>query len=159
MKKDTTPAAADAVGSQLVRGVRPASEATGRIEDLAHRMCWRYKYSTDPAHSHTYTFNRATLLAFADAILEQQRAWAQQAEARAIAAESAEGQRVLAERERLRVLVQAVRDANAVEAHADYPFRVLTALQERAWMALLAGLEGPNVRAKPGATVLRCDSA
>ena len=126
-------------GSQLVRVVRPVSEETGRIEDLAHRICWRYKHSSDPAHSDTYTFNRATLLAFADAILEQQRAWAQQAEARAIAAESAEGQRVLAERERLRVLVQAVRDANAAEAHADYPFRVLTERQENAWHALMAG--------------------
>lgn len=130
-------------GSQLVRGVRPASEATGRIEDLAHRICWRYKHSSDPHHSHTYTFNRATLLAFADAILEQQRTWAQQAEARAIAAESAEGQRVLAERERLRVLVQAVRDANRDAEDAD-TFRLLKPGQERAWMALLAGLEGPN---------------
>jgi predicted transcriptional regulator of viral defense system len=115
---------------------------------LAHRICWRYKHSSDPHHSHTYTFNQATLLAFADAILEQQRAWAQQAEARAIAAESAEGQRVLAERERLRVLVQAVRDANAAEAHGDYPFRVLTARQENAWHALMAGLEEPSVAIK-----------
>jgi hypothetical protein len=105
---------------------------------LAHRICWRYKHSSDPHHSHTYTFNRATLLAFADAILEQQ------AEARAIAAESAEGQRVFAERERLRVLVQAVRDANAAEAHGDYPFRTLTERQEDAWRALMAGIEWPN---------------
>lgn len=31
MKKDTTPAAADAVGSQLVRGVRPVAEIVGGV--------------------------------------------------------------------------------------------------------------------------------
>lgn len=41
-----------------------------QIEALAHRMCWRYKHSTDPAHSHTYLFNRHTLLDFVRAVLE-----------------------------------------------------------------------------------------
>jgi hypothetical protein len=39
------------------------------VENLAHRKCWRYRHSSDPAHSSTYTFNRVTLLAFADALL------------------------------------------------------------------------------------------
>ena len=39
---------------------------------------------------------------------------------------------VAAERDRIRALVEAVRDANAAEAHGDYPFRVLTAQQEHA---------------------------
>ena len=34
------------------------------IETLAHRMCWRYKKSSDPHHSDTYTFNRTCLLDF-----------------------------------------------------------------------------------------------
>lgn len=34
-----------------------------------HRLAWRYKHSTDPSHSSTYTFNRACLLQFARAIL------------------------------------------------------------------------------------------
>ncbi len=51
---------------------------------------------------------------------------------------------VAAERDRIRALVEAVRDANAAEAHGDYPVRVLTAQQERAWVALMAALEGTN---------------
>lgn len=39
-----------------------------QIEALAHRMCWRYKHSIDSAHSHTYLFNRHTLLEFARAL-------------------------------------------------------------------------------------------
>lgn len=35
-----------------------------QIEAMAHRRAWRYKKSTDPHHSDTYTFNRATLLDF-----------------------------------------------------------------------------------------------
>jgi len=35
---------------------------------LAHRIAWRYKKSSDPAHSDTYTFNEATLLQFAAAV-------------------------------------------------------------------------------------------
>jgi len=40
------------------------------IEQLAHRTCWRYKVSTDPNHSDTYTFNRHTLLEFARALVQ-----------------------------------------------------------------------------------------
>ena len=40
------------------------------VERLAHRIAWRYKHSRDPAHSDTYTFNRATLLQFTQAIIE-----------------------------------------------------------------------------------------
>jgi len=52
---------------------------------------------------------------------------------------------VAAERERIRALVQAVRDANR-DAEDGETFRLLKPGQERAWMALLAGLDGPNVR-------------
>lgn len=38
---------------------------TDEILDLAHREAWRYKKSSDPHHSDTYTFNRSTLLEFA----------------------------------------------------------------------------------------------
>jgi len=42
-----------------------ASEITDdQIEAMAHRRAWRYKKSSDPHHSDTYTFNRATLLEF-----------------------------------------------------------------------------------------------
>ena len=41
------------------------------IEQLAHRTCWRYKVSTDPNHSDTYTFNRHTLLEFARALVQE----------------------------------------------------------------------------------------
>jgi hypothetical protein len=43
------------------------------IEDLAHRMAWRYRKSSDPSHSDTYTFNRETLLQFAEEILAAER--------------------------------------------------------------------------------------
>ena len=52
---------------------------------------------------------------------------------------------VAAERERIRALVQAVRDANRDAAEDGETFRLLKPGQERAWMALLAGLDGPNV--------------
>jgi hypothetical protein len=39
-----------------------------QVEALGHRMAWRYKKSSDPHHSDTYTFNRATLEDFAEAI-------------------------------------------------------------------------------------------
>lgn len=35
---------------------------------LAHRIAWRYKMSSDPAHSDTYTFNESTLLQFVEAL-------------------------------------------------------------------------------------------
>lgn len=41
-----------------------------QVEQLAHRTCWHYRHSPDPAHSHTYTFNRHTLLDFARALRE-----------------------------------------------------------------------------------------
>lgn len=41
------------------------SERDAQILDLAHREAWRYRKSSDPHHSDTYTFNRATLLEFA----------------------------------------------------------------------------------------------
>jgi len=50
-----------------------------------------------------------------------------------------------AERERIRALVQAVRDANRDAEDGGETFRLLKPGQERAWMALLAGLDGPNV--------------
>ncbi len=43
------------------------------IEDLAHRMAWRYRKSSDPSHSDTYTFNRETLLLFAAAVQAAER--------------------------------------------------------------------------------------
>jgi len=49
-----------------------------------------------------------------------------------------------AERERIRALVQAVRDANRDAEDGGETFRLLKPGQERAWMALLAGLDGPN---------------
>lgn len=43
---------------------------------LAHREAWRYKKSTDPHHSDTYTFNRSTLLEFARKLVTAKRkAW------------------------------------------------------------------------------------
>lgn len=34
------------------------------FKELAHRVCWKYKKSTDPKHSDTYTFNEKTLAEF-----------------------------------------------------------------------------------------------
>lgn len=39
-----------------------------QIEALAHRIAWRYKKSSDPHHSDTYTFNKDALIQFAAAI-------------------------------------------------------------------------------------------
>lgn len=50
---------------------KDAATLPGDHESIAHRMCWRYKKSSDPAHSDTYTFNEATLRAFVEAIAEQ----------------------------------------------------------------------------------------
>ena len=44
------------------------------IIELAHRICWRYKHSNDPAHSSTYTFNDKTLEQFA-ALVRAEREW------------------------------------------------------------------------------------
>lgn len=51
---------------------------------------------------------------------------------------------VAAERDRLRELVQAVRDANAAAAEPER-FHLLTHAQQAAWLRLLAALDGPNV--------------
>jgi hypothetical protein len=37
----------------------------------AHRMCWRYKFSSDPHHSDTYTFEKFTMIDFARAIAKE----------------------------------------------------------------------------------------
>ena len=50
---------------------------------------------------------------------------------------------VAAERERIRLLVEAVRDANAASQDAD-DCLIYTPAVERAWVALLVGLDGPT---------------
>ena len=40
---------------------------------LAHREAWRYKKSSDPHHSDTYTFNRSTLLEFSRKLVKSER--------------------------------------------------------------------------------------
>ena len=47
---------------------------TEQIEAIAHRTAWRYKKSSDPHHSDTYTFNRHTLIDFVRAITNAQGA-------------------------------------------------------------------------------------
>ena len=47
---------------------------TEQIEAIAHRTAWRYKKSSDPHHSDTYTFNRHTLIDFVRAITSVQGA-------------------------------------------------------------------------------------
>jgi delta 1-pyrroline-5-carboxylate dehydrogenase len=81
---------------------------------IAHRTAWRYAHSSDPHHSHTYTFNRACLLDFAAELLA-------------------------AERERILALVEAVRDANRASQDAEDCLIYTTAVQN-AWAALLAEL-------------------
>ena len=48
----------------------PPKMTEAEIESLAHRKAWRFKHSSDPAHSDTYTFNGHTLQDFAAAICE-----------------------------------------------------------------------------------------
>jgi hypothetical protein len=52
--------------------LEPVKEGVGlsdeQIEALAHRMAWRYKKSSDPHHSDTFTFNLTTLVQFARAL-------------------------------------------------------------------------------------------
>lgn len=50
--------------------VTPEYITDHEIETLAHRMCWRYKKSSDPHHSSTYTFNRVTLQEFARKLMQ-----------------------------------------------------------------------------------------
>jgi hypothetical protein len=49
------------------------SEPWGPVETLAHRTAWRYRKSSDPHHSDTFTFNRACLLDFAEKLLAAER--------------------------------------------------------------------------------------
>ena len=39
------------------------------ILKLAHGTAWKYKHSTDPHHSHTYTFNNMCMIDFARKVL------------------------------------------------------------------------------------------
>lgn len=47
----------------------PVALTDEQIAEIGHRMAWRYRQSSDPNHSDTYTFNRARLVAFARAIV------------------------------------------------------------------------------------------
>lgn len=126
-----------------IADAQPAPKATGIVEDMAHRLCWRYKHSSDPAHSHTYTFNRSTLLAFADALLDRQRQHAKEAEARAVAAEYAEGKGVLAERERYATLIAELRHiATRCELPDGDYVSVILQMWAEDWMRKI---EWPNV--------------
>lgn len=40
-----------------------------QVLELAHRICWKYKKSSDPNHSDTYTFNEYTMKEFARVLL------------------------------------------------------------------------------------------
>jgi len=42
-----------------------------RIEAIAHRTAWRYRKSSDPHHSDSYTFNRGALMDFAARLLAE----------------------------------------------------------------------------------------
>jgi hypothetical protein len=46
------------------------------LERLAHRMAWRYKKSSDPHHSDTFTFNVSTLQQFALELIRMARSGA-----------------------------------------------------------------------------------
>ena len=55
-------------------GKSALSEGLGPlVEELAHRTAWRYAHSQDPHHSHTYTFNRTCLMAFAEKLQAAER--------------------------------------------------------------------------------------
>jgi len=41
------------------------------ILDIAHRTAWKYKFSNDPHHSDTYTFNKACMIDFARKVSER----------------------------------------------------------------------------------------
>jgi hypothetical protein len=49
---------------------QPKPLTDGQIEAIGHRKAWRYKRSSDPAHSSTYTFNRVCLLDFTRAAID-----------------------------------------------------------------------------------------
>ena len=63
-----------------LQSAQPAAAASDEeIRRLGRHGAWRYKYSSDPAHSSTYKFNDACLLQFARAILALRPQSAQQA--------------------------------------------------------------------------------
>lgn len=108
------------------------------VETLAHRIAWRYRKSSDPHHSDTYTFNAATLLHFADALLASER------ERRKQAAE---------EIERLRRLLHEIAEEWAgaecgEPVHAQEAYAI--GLAKRMY-ALAAEALRPNVRVQPPA--------
>lgn len=41
------------------------------ILDIAHRTAWKYKFSKDPHHSDTYTFNKTCMIDFARKVSER----------------------------------------------------------------------------------------
>ena len=50
-----------------------AREELKLFTELAHRKAWRYRKSSDPAHSDTYTFNENTLHQFAASLVSAER--------------------------------------------------------------------------------------
>ena len=64
---------ADQIRAYALAALQSAQPAAAVSDDdiltAGHRTAWRYKHSSDPAHSSTYTFNCACLLQFARAIL------------------------------------------------------------------------------------------
>ena len=60
-----------ALASRDEAAQQPQGQAVSdeQIEKLAHRMCWKYRHSTDPHHRSTYKFNLTTLLDYSRAIL------------------------------------------------------------------------------------------
>jgi hypothetical protein len=48
--------------------VRPLVLTADAVESIALRKAWKYKHSSDPHHSDTYTFNRTCLLDFVTAL-------------------------------------------------------------------------------------------
>jgi hypothetical protein len=45
---------------------------SGKILEIAHRTAWKYKHSSDPHHSDTYTFNAHTMIDFARKVSERE---------------------------------------------------------------------------------------
>jgi hypothetical protein len=102
--------------ASILTGAQPAPAAPSgeSVEALAHRMAWRYKKSTDPHHSDTYTFNRATLLDFA-ATLMTPRALA------AIAAPAAQPADSAMDSERLDWITQQISGAELRRIGVEWP--------------------------------------
>ena len=49
------------------------ADEPSEVEALAHRMAWQYRKSSSLKESDTYTFNRYTLLMFAEALIAKER--------------------------------------------------------------------------------------